>query len=60
MCQNCNWESVAEGIEEMVEDDDFEFALKTLEGIQDWIIENQHVTENQEEAVSNIRASKEK
>lgn len=58
MCDKCGWEELLETIEEMLEDDTYEFAADTLEGIEEWVNDNEHCTPRQEEAVENIRSSK--
>jgi len=57
MCKYCDWEDMLATIEEMMDDDDFDFAYDTLSGIKDWVEENHHITERQTEAVNNIRES---
>ena len=54
MCKSCGWEDLIEQIDELLEDDDYEFALDTLEGIRAWVAENEHCTENQQQAIENI------
>lgn len=58
MCAMCNWEEVLDMAEEMLEEDKFRFAEKTLKGIADWVSDNEHVTDAQENAVNNILNSK--
>jgi len=58
MCSSCDWESVLEACEELLEDSDYEFAFDTLMGIKNWIETNEHVTNRQEDAITNIRNSK--
>ena len=57
MCNSCGWEAHLVEIEEMLEDENYEFASDTLEGIRDWIEENNHITENQQMAIENISNS---
>ena len=59
MCENCEWQEVADEIDDMMTQEKYDFALDTLESIHDWITENKHVTPGQQEAVENIRRSKE-
>lgn len=54
MCQRCDWEGSLDQIEDLLEDDEFEFAEETLKGIRKWIKENEHVTPSQEQAIANI------
>ena len=57
MCRHCEWEDYLSKCQEMLEDPDCAFAYDTIEGIGDWIEENEHVTERQKEAVDNIAHS---
>jgi len=57
MCKNCEWDEVMEDIDEMLEDEDYEFATDTLESIRGWVLDNEHVTDGQKDAVGNIRRS---
>lgn len=58
MCINCEWEELLEEIDELIDDSDYEFAQDTLEGIQEWVSDNEHCTEAQKNAVCNIGDSK--
>jgi hypothetical protein len=60
MCQECEHERFVRKINDLLEDNRFEFAEDTLRGILDWITGNEHITERQKTAVLNIEASKEK
>ena len=55
MCDNCGWEILLESIDEMLEEEKYEYALDTLEGIKETVTQNEHCTEGQGEAVENIR-----
>lgn len=57
MCSRCDWEDVLERIEEMLGDSDYDFARDTLEGIREWVEDEEHVTERQKTAVDNIYES---
>jgi hypothetical protein len=59
MCDSCDWESLLEEIDEALEDEDFAFAEDTLQGIREWVYENEHCTGRQRDAVENILFSKE-
>mgnify|MGYP001580441194 CR=1 FL=1 len=59
MCSSCQWEDALEECTELLDDDDYAFAQDTLLGIKDWIEGNEHVTERQQSAITNIRRSKE-
>ncbi len=59
MCDSCNYEENLKLINEMLDDGyEYEFAEDTLSGIREWIEENKHVTEKQEQAILNIYNSK--
>jgi len=57
MCSRCDWQEHLEEIDEMLSDPDYDFAEDTLRGIYEWVEENEHITERQISAVSNIRSS---
>ena len=50
-------EGVLEQIDEMLDQERYEFATDTLEGIKEWIVEHEHCTPDQFEAVQNIADS---
>ena len=56
MCQDCGWEEYDEKIDDLLTGDDFAWAEETLGGIQEWIRDHQHITENQKDAVDNIES----
>ena len=56
MCSKCDWETWLSTIDDMLlESDDYEFAVDTLEGIRNWVSANEHITENQKQAITNIQ-----
>ena len=57
MCDSCGWEELVEQIDEMMDDEKWEFAQDTLEGIREWVVESEHCTEKQKDAVNNIEDS---
>jgi hypothetical protein len=57
MCRECRWKELEYEIDEMLGDDAYEWALDTLGGIQETVIEKEHVTEKQREAIENIRVA---
>jgi len=57
MCEKCDWEEYLEGMDNMMEDPDYEFALETIEGIHNWVENKSHITDKQKEAVDNIKES---
>jgi hypothetical protein len=58
MCDSCNYQQWWDSIEDMLDDERYEFALDTLESIQEWIGEN--VTEKQIGAIQNIERAGER
>ena len=52
-----DWEKALALAEEMMGDSDYDFAIETIEGIHDWIVENEAVTERQFESLKNIYGS---
>lgn len=54
MCDRCDWESLIEQIDEMIDSGDFDWAMDTLEGIRGTVSEREHATERQAEAIENI------
>ena len=60
MCNDCDWERWHSHIEdEILATSRYDFAEKTLVGIMEWIEENEHVTQRQVDAVTNIEESAE-
>ena len=56
MCSRCEWDHWLSVIDDMLlETDDYEFATDTLEGIRKWVSENEHITDNQKQAIINIQ-----
>jgi hypothetical protein len=54
MCEDCNWRDKVVELEELLDEERYEWAFDTLEGIKDWAELHQHITERQLEAVENI------
>jgi hypothetical protein len=54
-CDDCDWTAFLEELDEMQEDEKFEFALDYLEKAAKWVGEHGHVTEKQKTAVENIK-----
>lgn len=52
-----DWESLIARIEELLDDDRYQFAADTLTGIRDWVEEHEFATAAQCRAVNNIAAS---
>jgi len=63
MCRNCNWEEYLDKIELLLDDEEYEFASNTLQGIKDWITgegarePRNHITPKQQQAIENIENS---
>jgi len=47
-----DWEEFIETIDELL--DDYAWAEDTLMGIREWVVEHEHVTDKQRQAVKNI------
>lgn len=69
MCDSCDWQQAIKDIDEILEtlpdlpERAFDFASgvsDTLESIRAWILENEHVTEPQADAIENIDAGVQK
>ena len=54
MCEYCEFEDFLETIDEMMEESKYEFAMETIEGIKEWVLEHGHCTKKQKEAIKNI------
>lgn len=54
MCDACGWVTFLEEIDDHLEDDDFSWAVETLEGIRETVARNEHCTDGQKVAVDNI------
>lgn len=57
MCDHCDYEDELDRATKMIEQGLYDFALETIEGIQEWIQENEHVTDAQIRALDNIERS---
>jgi len=53
------WEALLEEVDEMLDDNTYEWAAETLEGIREWVSTHEHCTPKQEQAIANIRSSTE-
>ena len=58
MCESCGWEDELDRANSLLNDKGYEFASDTISGIASWIEENEHVTDGQASALSNIENSK--
>jgi len=56
MCNECKWQDVSDLIDAMAKDPEgrWAWAEETLEGIDGWLVDNEHVTPRQRSAVQNI------
>jgi len=50
------WEEYRDILDDMLLDPVYEYADETLSGILQWVIENEHITEGQIMAITNIQA----
>jgi len=56
MCQHCEWEGAIELIDELLEaDEEYVFALSFLESLREWVVENEHITMKQLDALNNVK-----
>ena len=57
MCNHCEWEDFLQDIEDILDGGDCDFAEDTLRGISETVTGMEHCTENQRDAVENIKKS---
>ena len=50
-----DWEEWVDTLDELLLNPDFEYADITLQGIKSWVMDNEHITENQIMAITNIQ-----
>jgi len=50
-----DWEEWRDTLDNMLLDPDYEYADETLQGIRKWVIEHEHITNNQVMAITNIQ-----
>lgn len=50
-----DWEEWRDTLNDMLLDPDYEYADSTLQGIRKWVIDNEHITESQVDAITNIQ-----
>lgn len=69
MCANCDWSGSVDQIDEILEraeelpevaQEFQEGVVDRLKGIQNWMIENKHITPKMEQAIENIELGIEK
>ena len=54
MCDECDWAEYLEKIEDMLNDHTYKKSFNFLEGVYDWVEDNQHITDRQKEVVDKI------
>ncbi len=54
MCEFCDWEEYHEALEEMLNEDKYEYASDFLEGVYCYVAENEHITDRQKESINNV------
>lgn len=54
MCKKCFWAEYLDKIDDMLRDKDYEFADNILQGIRNWVISNEHITDEQANTVESI------
>lgn len=57
MCNSCGWQRWEEALQDLIEDERYEWALDALEGILERVQDSRCITANMERAVENIRAA---
>ena len=57
MC-TCCYQEYVDTIDEMLLDENYEFATETLDNIREWISSNEFITDNQITAIENIKNSR--
>ena len=55
MCKFCCHTEFIDELEDLLSDSDFEWAEDTINGIQETVYKNEHVTKGQRDAISNIK-----
>ncbi len=58
MCGSCGFQESITELEELVEDEKYQWALDTLQGILDNVIDFGHITDRQKIAVANIKGTR--
>lgn len=51
-----NWEWCLDTMRIMLEDSAYDYASDTIEGIHDWVMEHEYITDKQKQAIENIWA----
>ena len=57
MCDECEWEWWRDFLNGIMPDEDFQFAYDFLSSVHDYVIVNEHITDKQKTAISNISKS---
>ncbi len=55
MCESCDFERWLGVLDDLLEDEDYDWADDTLEGIRGWVDTNKHITDRQMGAIENIQ-----
>lgn len=55
MCDSCDWEDELHAIQDMIDDGRFRYGHEVLEGVAEWVEENEHITDKQKFAVERVR-----
>jgi hypothetical protein len=55
MCESCGYRDYLRELDDMIEDRRYEKAQTTLNGISDFVVDHNHITERQILAIKNIK-----
>lgn len=56
MCSKCEYKKYINICEDILSDWDNDWCWDTIEGIKNWVEDNEHITDAQKEAINNIRS----
>ena len=54
MCDSCDYEDYLVKLSDMIENDNYSYALDFLEGVYEWVESHEHITDAQKEGVDNV------
>ena len=54
MCEACRWSEWKDVVDEMMGEPRFDFASDTIEGIEEFVMEREHITDGQKRALVNV------
>ena len=57
MDDDSEWLDYLNKCDEMLLDEEYEWAEDTIQGIRDWIQDHEFITDNQKEAINNIESA---